>query len=452
MTGVILQVGMADFLPVLHGVRGNLAHIGNMMQRSFLERMGASACRVLGIFLFLLAVAGLCPGAVSVQAGESVAKDAKLGGDAQRTRFVTVLSKKVRFGIRTLADPYRVIVDLSDVRLDLPKGRGEEAHGLVKGYRYGRVEPFGVRIILDVDGPVRVEKASIWEQSGDNPPRLVVDLVKSTRKAFLEKQRKELASIRREHKREQAREQKHLPVPKRRNDAKKVIVIDPGHGGIDPGAVSKSGLEEKEIVFEFSQQLAKHLRKEGRYEVVMTRTVDTYIPLRKRVDIARDIAADLFISIHADALPGRYADSVSGATVYTLSEDASDDEAKELAAKENKSDIIAGVALPPEADDVANILIDLAQRETKNLSISFAGTLIDSLNGTTKLTKKYRKFAGFRVLKAPDVPSVLLELGYMTNASDVRRLQSQAWRIKVAKAISRSIDAYFAKKTAHNPY
>lgn len=406
----------------------------------------------MGILACVVAMAGMFACAPAVRAGESVAKDARLGGDARRTRFVTVLSKKVRFGIRTLADPYRVVIDLSDVRLDLPKGRGEEARGLVKGYRYGRVEPYGVRIILDVDGPVRVDKASIWDRAGDNPPRLVVDLVKTTRKAFLEKQREELASARRAHDREKARDDRRLPVQKRRSDARKVIVIDPGHGGIDPGAVSKSGLKEKEIVFAFSKQLEKHLKSEGRYDVVMTRTVDTYITLRKRVDIARHVAADLFISIHADSLPGRYANSVSGATVYTLSEEASDDEAKELAAKENKSDIIAGVALPPESDDVANILIDLAQRETKNLSISFAGTLIDSLSGTTKLTKKYRKSAGFRVLKAPDVPSVLLELGYMTNASDVRRMQSKAWRAKIAKVISRSIDAYFAKKTAHNPY
>lgn len=400
--------------------------------------------------LVLMTASGFI-GSTGVRADESIARDTRLGGDTQRTRFVTVLSKKVRFGIRTLADPYRVIVDLSDVKLELPKGRGKEGKGLVTGYRYGRVEPYGVRIILDVKGPVLVDKAEIWDARDGHPPRFVVELTRTTREAFLENQRKQQASARRS-----AGTKKPVatprPKPKRSKNAKKIIVIDPGHGGIDPGAVSKSGLREKDVVFAFSKVLRDTLVKSGKYKVVLTRKTDGYISLRKRVDIARDLGADLFLSLHADALPGRYANTVSGATVYTLSEKASDDEAKELAATENKSDIIAGVELPPESDDVANILIDLAQRETKNLSISFAGILMEHLDGKTKLSKKSQKFAGFRVLKAPDVPSVLLELGYMTNASDARRLQSASWRLKISRVISRAVDAYFAKRTAHNPY
>lgn len=380
---------------------------------------------------------------------ESVARDAQLGGDAQRTRFVTVLSKKVKFGIRTLADPYRVIVDLSDVKLELPKDRGKEGKGLVTGYRYGRVEPYGVRIILDVNAPVLVDRAEIVEASNGQPPKFVVELTRTNRKAFLANQRQQLAAVRRNARSEAP---KVAPKPKRSKSAKKIIAIDAGHGGIDPGAVSKSGLKEKDIVFSFSKTLRNTLNNTGKYEAVLTRSVDSYVPLRKRVEIARELGADLFLSIHADALPGRYAKTVAGATVYTLSEKASDDEAKVLAAAENKSDIIAGVELPPESDDVANILIDLAQRETKNLSISFAGILVESLRSKTQLSKKSRKFAGFRVLKAPDIPSVLLELGYMTNPADVRRLQSSKWRLKVSNVIARAIDTYFTKRTAQNPY
>jgi len=409
----------------------------------------ALTATVSALFVTLCMLAGLGITFDVVLANESIARDAQLGGNAERTRFVTVLSKKVRFGIRTLADPYRVIVDLSDVKLELPSGRGKESRGLVSGYRYGRVEPHGVRIILDVNAPVFVDKAEIRDASDGQPPRLVVELVRTSRKSFLADQRKQLAALRRSappvNRAQKAR-------PKRSKNSKKIVVIDPGHGGIDPGAVSKSGLKEKDIVFAFSKSLRDTLHKTGKYDVILTRKVDSYIPLRKRVDIARDLGADLFLSVHADSLPGRYAKTVSGATVYTLSEKASDDEAKVLAAAENKSDIIAGIDLPPESNDVTNILIDLAQRETKNLSISFAGILVKSLEGHTKLSKKNHKFAGFRVLKAPDVASVLLELGYMTNPADVRRLQSSSWRAKVSGAIRRAIDAYFAQKTAHNPY
>ncbi len=406
----------------------------------------------------IASLAQVWPGAVwsPARAADSVARDTRLGGDARSTRFVTVLSKKVKFAIRTLADPYRVVIDLSDVKLNLPAGRGKKGKGLVSGYRYGRVEPYGVRIILDVNAPVRVEKASIWPARDGKPPRLVVELTRTDRKSFIARQRKNaktrIAAARKEG-RKTARASPSLPSPGRRKSrrAKRVIVIDPGHGGIDPGALSKSGLKEKNVVFSFSTMLRDHLIKTGRYEVLLTRTSDSYIPLRQRVDIGRRKGADLFISVHADSIPGRQAGDVAGATVYTLSEDASDEEAMALAAKENRSDIIAGVELPAEANDITNILIDLAQRETKNLSVGFADLLLSSLSGKTKVRKKGRKSAGFRVLKAPDVPSVLIELGYMSNPADVKRLRSSAWRKKVAGAVADAVGAYFAKRTARNP-
>ena len=380
----------------------------------------------------------------------------RLGGDSQRTRFVTVLSKKVKFAIRTLAGPYRVVIDLSDVKLNLPSGRGKESRGLVKGYRYGRVEPYGVRIILDVIAPVLVDKASIWPARDGNPPRLVVELVRTDRKTFLVKQRARMNSRAAAKLTAKGGNTGGLSLPKSKrrksSKARRVIVIDPGHGGIDPGAVSRSGVKEKDIVFAFSSTLRDILKQSGRYQVIMTRSVDSYVPLRERVDLGRQNNADLFISVHADSLRGRYAKSVAGATVYTLSEKASDEESKALAAKENRSDIIAGVELPLESNDVTNILIDLAQRETKNLSIGFADTLLASLNGKTKIRKKGRRYAGFRVLKAPDVPSVLVELGFMTHPDDVKRFKSSAWRSKVAGAVAKAVDTYFVKQTARNPF
>ncbi len=426
-----------------------------MFASATIESVTASRMRAL-IVLCLACVLQLSlpAGATKVFAAGSVANDARLGGDANRTRFVTVLSKKVKFGIRTLANPYRVIIDLSDVKLNFPSGRGSKGRGLVKGYRYGRVEPHGVRIILDVKEPVLVDKASIWPASNGNPPRLVVELVKTDRKIFLSKQaaRTRQAASARPRNGGSGSPAVHAPKRRKSANAKRVIVIDPGHGGIDPGAISRSGLKEKDIVLAFSKTLQTKLKASGRYQVVMTRTQDGYIPLRKRVEIGRHKGADLFISVHADALPGRNARKVTGAAVYTLSEDASDEEAKALAAKENRSDIIAGVELPSESNDVTNILIDLAQRETKNLSISFADTLLTGLAGKTSVRKKARRFAGFRVLKAPDVPSVLLELGYVTNSVDAKRLQSSAWRNKVAEAVAKAVDTYFSRQLARKPF
>jgi N-acetylmuramoyl-L-alanine amidase len=426
-----------------------MIRLGNMTFRA--PRRGQIR-RFAFLFSALCLLLPSSPGAVSkVPAAESVARDAHLSGDKQRTRFVTVLSRQVKFGVRTLADPYRVIIDMSDVKLNLPAGSGKRGVGLVTGFRYGRVEPHGVRIILDVKAPVIVDKAEIRPAADGYSPRLVVELTRTDRKTFSANQRAGAKSRNAAMKKTRIASRPAAKTSKPRN-SKRVIVIDPGHGGIDPGAISRKGLKEKNIVFSFSKTLRDKLIKTGRYEVFMTRSVDSYIALRKRVDLGRSKGADLFISLHADSLPGKFASRVSGATVYTLSEEASDEEAKDLAAKENRSDIIAGVALPTQSDDVTNILIDLAQRETNNLSIGFADALLASLSGKTKFSKKSRRYAGFRVLKAPDVPSVLLELGYMSNRDDVKRFKSQAWRKRVADGVAKAVDSYFAKRTVRNPY
>ncbi len=211
-----------------------------------------------------------------------------------------------------------------------------------------------------------------------------------------------------------------------RRSSKRVIVLDPGHGGIDPGAISRNRrTKEKNVVLAFARTLKKRLDALGRYKVIMTRNDDRFLKLQERVTIARNANADLFIAVHADSIRGR---ATRGATVYTVSDEASDEEAAELARKENRSDIIAGVDLGTESDEIAGILIDLAQRETKNYSISAAKRMVRQLKPVTKLNSRPLRSAGFRVLMAPDVPSILLELGYLSNRADERLLVSAAWR------------------------
>jgi N-acetylmuramoyl-L-alanine amidase len=231
-------------------------------------------------------------------------------------------------------------------------------------------------------------------------------------------------------------------------DARPLIVIDPGHGGIDPGAHGAGGIKEKNVVLDFAKVLDEKLLATGRYRVMMTRDDDTYVSLDDRVKFARDHQARLFISIHADSLSWPYHDdaSIRGATVYTLSADASDAEAARLAEQENRSDIIAGVDLTREPDAVAGILIDLARRETHVFSMRLARELVHDASDVMRLNKRPLRSAGFVVLKAPDVPSVLVELGYMSNKDDLAHLTSPAWRDKASAAMARAVDEFFGPR------
>jgi N-acetylmuramoyl-L-alanine amidase len=221
----------------------------------------------------------------------------------------------------------------------------------------------------------------------------------------------------------------------------KVIALDPGHGGADPGTTGASGTHEKTVVYAVARQLERELAATRRYRVALTRHGDRFVPLRERVARARAAKADLFISLHADAHPDR---SVRGATVYTLSEGASDREAAALAAKENKADLVAGIDLRRQPDAVASVLIELTQRGTINQSRGFAGIMVDSLHrhGVRTLPRGHRH-AGFAVLTAPDVPAILLELGYLSNRADERLLLNRAHHRRLARAIAAAADRYF---------
>ena len=236
-----------------------------------------------------------------------------------------------------------------------------------------------------------------------------------------------------------------VPVPlteRHRGDGKPVIVIDPGHGGVDPGAIGVSGMYEKYITIAVAQELKRQLERSGRYHVHLTHDRDVFISLRDRVGLARQYNADLFISLHADSEKDS---SIRGLSVYTLSQNASDAEAQALADKENKADLIAGIDLSHESADVANILIDLAQRETLNRSAAFAAGIVDELGQEISLLANTHRFAGFAVLKAPDVPAVLIEMGYLSNQDEEKKLSTPQYRTKLARAITRAVDGFFAR-------
>jgi N-acetylmuramoyl-L-alanine amidase len=398
------------------------------------------------IGLPVLLAGALCLGAVDAAWANPpdlpVASEARLGGDDHRTRFIVDVSKTITITAFTLANPYRVVVDIPQVVFQLPAKSGAGGRGLVKAFRYGLVMPGGSRIVIDTKGPVRIDKAFVLDALDSQPARLVLDLVPVDRETFMRTLAVESRPARQPDAKKPDRD-----APAKGGDARPVVVLDPGHGGIDNGTIAPSGEYEKAIVLDFTLALRDKLEKTGKYQVVMTRTDDRFVPLAERVQFARAHAASLFVSIHADALPKREGEA-RGATVYTLSETASDAEAARLAEAENKADVIAGVDLSGEPNDVADILIDLARRETKQFSVNFATALIGELKTSARLHKHPMKAAGFRVLKAPDVPSVLVELGYVTNRQDLKLLTSEAWRSRATDSIAQAVNTFFARRLA----
>ncbi len=232
-------------------------------------------------------------------------------------------------------------------------------------------------------------------------------------------------------------------------EGKPVVVVDAGHGGVDPGAIGPDGLPEKDIVLSVARRLRNLLVKSGRYTVVMTRNRDMYISLDQRVRTSRRHGADLFISIHADSVAEEsLAPHVRGGSVYTLSDRASNEEARRLADKENAADLLAGLesTADEEENEVRDILIDLLRRETENFSADFSNLLTGELRKHIVLARDPQRSAAFQVLKQAETPSVLVELGYVSNPEDRKLLTSPAWQDKVASAMLAAIDSFFARR------
>lgn len=364
----------------------------------------------------------------AAEASEKVAKAEALP-PAGRTRFVATLAKSVKVRVFSTVRPSRVIVELPRIRLALPK-RPKGAAGLIKSFRYVSFGAKRARILIELSAPAQIAKSEVRPIAGSNHARLVVDLVPMGVKVMR-------GSIK--------------PADTggaraaRASGGKLTIILDPGHGGIDSGAVSRFGTMEKKIVLEFAKLLRRKLLASKRYDVRMTRDTDVFIKLDDRVKFARENRGRLFVSIHADSMPGALARRVRGATVYLLSEKASDEEAHILATNANKSDLLAGISLPKRGrGEVRGILAELARRETEHFSRLFAERLVDKLKGRARLAKKPIRSAAFRVLRSATIPSVLLELGYLSNKNDENLLKSDQWRKRVVDGLAAAIDEFFA--------
>lgn len=372
--------------------------------------------------------------------------DVRIGAHPEKTRFVLELTEEPAYRAFTLPDPFRVVIDLPALEWSLGPQRVVEGGGLVQALRYGLFAPGTSRVVLDVDQPVDFQKVFTLPPNNGFGYRLVIDLKPISREAYFARARTPLVSSTPLPRPQQAA----MPMapPKPQGDSRPVVVIDAGHGGVDPGAIGQTGIYEKDLVLSYAQELRRQIEAGGRYRVQMTRDSDVFIRLRDRVRYAQESDASLFISLHANTHRKR---DLRGAAIYTLSENASDAEAAALAAKENKADAIAGIDLTDQGEVVSKILIDLAQRETMNQSKSFANLLVDHLRTVGPVLRNTHRFAGFAVLKSPIVPSVLVEVGYLSNKTEEKLLRSDAYRRKICGAIVEAVDSYFEWQRTAGP-
>lgn len=370
-----------------------------------------------------------------------IVMSARIGEHQDRTRLVIELSDPVNLRAFALANPDRVVIDMPEVSWRLGAPPRPSGFGAVKSYRYGQFRTGNSRMVIDLNQPVSVSDALVIPPSSGFGYRVVIDLFPTTRPKF-DAQAGWPADLK---KRESDAEKLAALIAAQQSPVtagKKVIVLDPGHGGLDAGAIGVNGLMEKDLALAEGLKLAKELRGRG-YSVFLTRDNDSFIPLRQRVAIARAKKADLFIALHADSNPDA---DTTGTSIYTLNDGRSDREASALARRENQSDVIAGVDLSGENNPVAPILINLAQRDTRNKSSEFATNALKSIGQVTDLlARSPHRSASLAVLVAPDVPAVLIELGYLSNSGDAAQMNTDSWRAKVADAIADAVDAQFSR-------
>jgi N-acetylmuramoyl-L-alanine amidase len=384
------------------------------------------------IAVFLMAAALVC--APRPAAADIVATGAGFSVVEEATRFVIELSGEPNHRMFVVDGPPRVVIDLDDVRFRLDSSGGAEASGLVSAWRYGALSGNEARVVLDLSAPALAVRQFFLPPLAGRPGRLILDFERTTESRFAAAARAATAFA--------------PPDPVRETADGPVVVIDPGHGGVDPGASTKDGRYEKDIVLDFSRRLRDALEAaEPSLTVRLTRSDDRFLSLSQRIRIARAYGASLFVSIHADSAPETF---VRGASVYTLSERPSDADAAALAARENLADTVSGVVEPEAQEEVSSILADLMRRETKTFSHAFAGELVDAMSGRIALNSNPHRYARFRVLMAHDIPSVLVELGYLTNADDTADILDPAWREKAIGAIVDAVGDFFAAEIASN--
>lgn len=439
--------------------------------------------------LTLILLSALCLAGLSGPAAALDVNEIRFGQHPGKTRVVVELSAATAFRAFVMGGPDRLVIDLPAYQWNVGDVALRGAPD-VAAIRQGPLQPGFNRIVIDTKRPVAISSAFIIPANQGLPDRLVIDftpgagtpgkvfgklainesgqtLTESATSAAI------VAAPLRDGKAPQtlgtlplrkppppsaapeyayetaivkpARKPENSDsapaAPRLAAGKKPVIVIDAGHGGVDPGAIGTNGVFEKHVTLAMARELKNQLEASGNYEVHLTRDSDKFIRLYQRVDIARSKKADLFISLHADTI-GK--NNVRGASIYTLSEKASDAETAELAERENKVDLIAGADLSHADKEVASILVDLSMRDTMNQSKFFANTLVDKVRGDgLRLLERPHRYAGFAVLKAPDVPSILMELGYMSNNEEARLLNDPAHRQRLGAALRKGVDAYF---------
>jgi N-acetylmuramoyl-L-alanine amidase len=363
----------------------------------------------------------------------AIALGSRIEAESGQERLIFDLTGPVKISARPLADPDRIIIDIADLefRLDPSAGRNTGLSKLIKAFRFGLFAPGRSRIIIDLAQPATIVATRIDPLKGGS--RLIIELASTDAASFA-------AAASAAAKAPDVPPALSSAPPAPRPSGKAVIVIDPGHGGVDTGAIGKHGEQEKAIVFEFARVLKAKIEAEGLFHAVLTREEDIFLPLAERVRRARENNAALFLSIHADTLA---APNVEGATVYTLSARASDAEAARIAEQENLADQAAGLEGKAEAVEVDDILFELTRRETHAYSRDFSKTLISKWKDAGNLNKNPSRAAGFVVLKAHDVPSILLELGYLSSEKDLSRLTSPQWREQAAMKLAEAIKVYF---------
>ena len=387
----------------------------------------------------------ICAAVLFWNIGQAVAgqiSGLRIGQGIGTVRIVFDADSKFDYKVFLLKDPNRLVVDTQNIEVSPQVEKGCEPNSFVSSVRLGTTGVDGVRVVFDLQKPAIVKKAFMLAPQSKFSWRFVIDLEVASEREFA-------AHVGNDHafsndsydsNKTSVKNVSSSKASISQRKSKKVIVLDPGHGGVDPGAIGVSGVYEKNITLAMARELKEVLEKDSNYKVYLTRNRDVFIPLRDRVKIARRYEADLFLSIHADSAANKRA---TGLSVYTLSEKASDKEAAALAEKENKADIVAGLNFAEHSKEVSDVLLNLAQRETLNRSSEFATFMVQEMRKSTHTLDNTHRFAGFAVLKAPDVPSVLMELGYLSNRQEEKLLKQKSYRKKLAISASKAIDKYF---------
>lgn len=380
--------------------------------------------------------------------------DARVSTTPERARLIIDLSAKTEFAIVSLTEPNRIAIDVRAANLKFTTPPTPAGQGIVASYIVEMAEPGRARTMLTLNSPAQVQQAYVLDAFDDQPARLVVDLIPDSPENFADRAAQDLAASQRaagidpavvpDAAAPDAMATVTQPTePGASNVAsgtRPLVVIDPGHGGIDNGASASSGVHEKDIVLAFALKLQDLLVESGRFDVALTREDDTFLTLEQRVTLARENKADLFISIHADSFQQA---EISGASIYTRDEKATDVLDKVLADNENKRDIVAGFVLPEMDAAVVDILVDLMRRQMRQQSYVAAQAIVHQLEPSVTLRKFPVRQANFFVLQAPDVPSILLELGFLSNADDIANLMKSDWQARVSEALARGIASYF---------